>query len=77
MNIVFITYFFVGFMVFEIPTVSVFGHCPYSVIFHIGELVDIKLLYYYLLKAYIYLFIIQYIHACFKHNIIVYFQTLY
>ena len=25
--------FFVGFMVSEIPRVSVFGHCPYSVTF--------------------------------------------
>ena len=33
MNIVFIKNFFVGFMVSEIPRVSVFGHCPYSVTF--------------------------------------------
>ena len=33
MNILFITIFFVGFMVSEIPRVSVFGHCPYSVTF--------------------------------------------
>ena len=33
MNIVFIKYFFVGFMVSEIPRVSVFVHCPYSVTF--------------------------------------------
>ena len=32
MNILFIEHFFVGFMVSEIPRVSVFGHCPYSVI---------------------------------------------
>ena len=32
MNILLIT-FFVGFMVSEIPRVSVFRHCPYSVIF--------------------------------------------
>ena len=32
MNILLITNFFVGFMVSEIPRVSVFGHCPYSVI---------------------------------------------
>ena len=31
MNILFIKYFFVGCMVSEIPRVSVFGHCPYSV----------------------------------------------
>ena len=30
MNILFIKYFVVGFMVSEIPRVSVFGHCPYS-----------------------------------------------
>ena len=33
MNILFIKPFFVGFMVSEIPRVSVFGHCPYSVTF--------------------------------------------
>ena len=33
MNILFITHFCVGFMVSEIPRVSVFGHCPYSVTF--------------------------------------------
>ena len=31
MNILLIKIFFVGFMVSEIPRVSVFGHCPYSV----------------------------------------------
>ena len=31
MNIVFIKHFSVRFMVSEIPRVSVFGHCPYSV----------------------------------------------
>ena len=31
MNIFFINIFFVGFMVSEIPRVSVFGHCPYTV----------------------------------------------
>ena len=31
MNILFIKHFFVGFMVSEIPRVSVFGHCPSSV----------------------------------------------
>ena len=31
MNILFINHFFVGFIVSEIPRVSVFGHCPYSV----------------------------------------------
>ena len=33
MNILFIKQFFVGFMVSEIPRVSLFGHCPYSVTF--------------------------------------------
>ena len=33
MNILLNKHFFVGFMVSEIPRVSVFGHCPYSVIF--------------------------------------------
>ena len=33
MNILFINNFVVGFMVSEIPRVSVFGHCPYSVTF--------------------------------------------
>ena len=31
MNILFMNIFFVGFMVSEIPRVSVFGHCPYPV----------------------------------------------
>ena len=34
MNILFTTDFFMGFMVSEIPRVSVFGHCPYSETFH-------------------------------------------
>ena len=33
MNVLFIKHFFVGFMVSEIPRMSVFGHCPYSVNF--------------------------------------------
>ena len=33
MNILFIKHFFVGFMVSEIPIMSVFWHCPYSVTF--------------------------------------------
>ena len=33
MNMLLIKYFFVGFMVSEIPRLSVFGHCPYSVTF--------------------------------------------
>ena len=32
-NIVSIKHFHVGFMVSDIPSVSVFGHCPYSVTF--------------------------------------------
>ena len=35
MNILFFKHFFIGFMVSEIPRVSVFGHCPYSVTFPI------------------------------------------
>ena len=31
MNILFIKHFFLGFIVSEIPRVSAFGHCPYSV----------------------------------------------
>ena len=33
MNMLFIKHFFVGFMIYEIQRVSVFGHCPYSVTF--------------------------------------------
>ena len=33
MNTLFIKKIVVGFMVSEIPRVSVFGHCPYSVTF--------------------------------------------
>ena len=33
MNILFIKHFFIEFMVSEIPRVSVFGYCPYSVTF--------------------------------------------
>ena len=33
MNMLLIKHFFVGFMVSEIPRVSVFWHCPYSVTF--------------------------------------------
>ena len=33
MNMLSINIFVVGFMVSEIPRVSVFGHCPYSVTF--------------------------------------------
>ena len=33
MNILFNKHFFVGFMVSEIPRVSVFRHCPYPVTF--------------------------------------------
>ena len=35
MNILFIKHFFVESMVSEIPRVSVFGHCPYSVTLYI------------------------------------------
>ena len=43
MNILLIKYFFVGFMVSEIPRVSVFGHCPYSVTVRIRLLSPIPL----------------------------------
>ena len=33
MNILFIKHFFVGFMVSEIPRVTIVGYCPYSVTF--------------------------------------------
>ena len=33
MNMLFITNFVVRFIVYEIPRVSVFGHCPYLVTF--------------------------------------------
>ena len=41
MIILFIKHFIVGFMVSEIPRVSVFGPCPYSITFpyYIGELI--------------------------------------
>ena len=39
MNILLIKHLFVGFIVSEIPRVSVFRHCPYSVTFpYIGPL---------------------------------------
>ena len=37
MNILFIKHFFLGFIVYEIPRVSVFGHCPYLVTFPYKE----------------------------------------
>ena len=44
MNILFIKHFFVGFMVSEIPRVSVFEHCPYSVTFPYVTLSDSSLI---------------------------------
>ena len=42
MNMLFIKHFLEGFMVSEIPRVSIFGHCPYSVTFsYISNLVCI------------------------------------
>ena len=38
MNILFITHFFVGFIVSDIYRVSIFGHCPYSVTFPYNNL---------------------------------------
>ena len=43
MNILFIKHFFVGFMVSEIPRMSVFGHCPYSVILPYSILYNLTL----------------------------------
>ena len=37
MNILFIKYFFVGFMVFEIPRVSVFGYFSLAQLAHASE----------------------------------------
>ena len=46
MNILLITIFFVGFIVSEIPRVSIFGHCPYSVIFpYIIIIIDYRNIY--------------------------------
>ena len=46
MNILFNKHFFVGFMVSEIPRVSVFGHCPYSVTFPYMSSCGLTLQYY-------------------------------
>ena len=48
MNILLNKHFFVGFMVSEIPRVSVFGHCPYSVTFPYV----VKCIYIYILITY-------------------------
>ena len=37
MNILFTNHFIVGFMVSEIPRLSVFGHCPYSVTYTVRK----------------------------------------
>ena len=42
MNILLITIFFVGFMVPEIHSVSVFGQCPYSVTFPYIKISSLK-----------------------------------
>ena len=43
MNILFIKHFFVGFMVYKIPRLSVsriyIGHCPYSITFPYSDFV--------------------------------------
>ena len=49
MNILLIKHFFVGFMVSEIPRVSVFGHCPYSVTFPYIKIKPNKFNFYYAL----------------------------
>ena len=53
MNILFIKHFFVGFMVSEIPRMSIFGHCPYSVTFPYTI---------YQKKKYIYIYIYIYVY---------------
>ena len=51
MNILLIKHFFVGFMVSEIPRVSVFGHCQYSVTFHYINIINISI-YKYMFRIY-------------------------
>ena len=53
MNILFIKHYFVGFLISEIPRVSVFGHCPYSVTFPYVVTTVIKSIY-----IYIYIYIL-------------------
>ena len=50
MNMLFIKHFVVGFMVSEIPRVSLFGHCPYSVTFPCV-----------CMRTYIYIYICEYV----------------
>ena len=57
MNILLINNFFVGVMVSEIPRVSVFGHCPYSVTF---PYIIFKSISYICFKFILYL----YVHYC-------------
>ena len=75
MNILFIKHFFVGFMVSEIPRVSVFGICPYSVTFpYIStNILIIVFLYsyltyfyiiYYIVYTFVNLFPIEYTCSC-------------
>ena len=45
MNFVFIKHFFVGVIVSEIPRVSVFGYCPYSVTFPYIFIINIIYIY--------------------------------
>ena len=51
MNMLFTKHFFVGYMVSEIPRVSIFGHCPYSVTFPYKLLISIDFLDYKILNV--------------------------
>ena len=53
MNILLIKYFFVGIMVSDIPKVSVFGHCQYSVTFPYIYIIIIILIRLYIIYIYI------------------------
>ena len=46
MNILLINIFFVEFMVYEIPRVSIFGHCPYSVTFPYYGMITLVCIFY-------------------------------
>ena len=55
MNILFIKHFFVGFMVSEIPRVSVFGYFPLHIflIYYTILVQDITLVYYYVILGHL------------------------
>ena len=69
MNILFITHFFVGFMVSEIPRVSLFVQCQYSVTFpyifiqtYLKVLFCIVSILYYNIIVYVHIYIYIYIY---------------